>query len=52
VGGAHRTRRTVEALAYLTLVGSVIGFSAYLYALKHLPIATLSPTGSALVRRP
>jgi drug/metabolite transporter (DMT)-like permease len=34
--------RTLGALAYLILVGSVIGYSSYAYALKHLPIATVS----------
>jgi drug/metabolite transporter (DMT)-like permease len=34
--------RTIGALAYLTLAGSVVGFSAYLYALKHLPVAIVS----------
>jgi drug/metabolite transporter (DMT)-like permease len=36
------TPRTAGALAYLTLVGAVAGFSAYAYALKHLPMATVS----------
>jgi drug/metabolite transporter (DMT)-like permease len=36
------TARTAAALAYLTFVGAVAGFSAYAYALKHLPIATVS----------
>jgi drug/metabolite transporter (DMT)-like permease len=36
------TPRTASALAYLTLVGAIAGFSAYAYALKHLPVATVS----------
>lgn len=36
------TPRTAGALLYLTLVGAVGGFSAYAYALKHLPVATVS----------
>ena len=36
------TPRTGGALAYLIVAGSVAGFSAYVYALKHLPIATVS----------
>jgi drug/metabolite transporter (DMT)-like permease len=36
------TLRTTAALAYLTLFGSIGGFTAYAYALKHLPIATVS----------
>ncbi|MGE0703928.1 MAG: EamA family transporter [Vicinamibacterales bacterium] len=34
--------RTIGALAYLVGVGSVLGYSAYAYALRHLPIATVS----------
>jgi drug/metabolite transporter (DMT)-like permease len=36
------TPRTASALAYLTFVGAIAGFSAYAYALKHLPVATVS----------
>ena len=36
------TPRTGGALLYLTLVGAIAGFSAYAYALKHLPVATVS----------
>jgi drug/metabolite transporter (DMT)-like permease len=36
------TPRTALALAHLTLFGAVAGFAAYAYALKHLPIATMS----------
>jgi drug/metabolite transporter (DMT)-like permease len=34
--------RTTAALAYLTLVGAVIAFAAYSYALKHLDMAIVS----------
>jgi drug/metabolite transporter (DMT)-like permease len=34
--------RTAGALMYLTVVGAIAGFSAYAYALKHLPVATVS----------
>jgi len=34
--------RTLAALIYLILAGSVIAFAAYSYALRHLPIATVS----------
>jgi len=34
--------RSAGALVYLTFVGAVAGFSAYAYALKHLPVATVS----------
>jgi drug/metabolite transporter (DMT)-like permease len=36
------TARTTGALLYLTFVGAIGGFSAYAYALKHLPVATVS----------
>ncbi len=36
------TTSTSLALAYLTLLGSVVAFVAYSYALKHLPIAVVS----------
>jgi drug/metabolite transporter (DMT)-like permease len=36
------TPRTATALLYLILVGAIGGFSAYAYALKHLPVATVS----------
>jgi drug/metabolite transporter (DMT)-like permease len=34
--------RTAAALVYLIVFGAVGGFTAYAYALKHLPIATVS----------
>jgi drug/metabolite transporter (DMT)-like permease len=34
--------RTAGALLYLIVIGSIGGFTAYQYALKHLPIATVS----------
>lgn len=34
--------RSGLAFAYLIVVGSIVAYSAYLYALKHLPISTLS----------
>ena len=36
------TPRTGGALAYLIVFGSIGGFTAYAYALKHLPVATVS----------
>jgi drug/metabolite transporter (DMT)-like permease len=36
------TTRTTLALAHLTFVGAFAGFTAYAYALKHLPVATVS----------
>lgn len=38
----HFSTRTALALTYLVLVGSIGGFVAYIYALKHLPISTVS----------
>src|SRR5947208_1057826 len=35
------TPRTAGALAYLTFIGAIGGCSAYTYALKHLPVATV-----------
>ena len=36
------TPRAFWAEAYLVVVGSLAGYSAYVYALKHLPISTVS----------
>jgi drug/metabolite transporter (DMT)-like permease len=36
------TVRTAAGLAYLIVLGAVAGFTAYAYALKHLPVATVS----------
>lgn len=36
------TGRTTGALVYLIVVGSIIGYSSYAYALKHLPVSTVS----------
>jgi drug/metabolite transporter (DMT)-like permease len=38
----HFTERTAWAFVYLMFAGSLVGFSAYAYALKHLPVATVS----------
>lgn len=34
--------RSLAALVYLSIFGSVIGYTAYVYALKYLPISTVS----------
>ncbi len=34
--------KTIAAEIYLTVMGSIVGYSAYIYALKHLPTATVS----------
>ena len=36
------TWRTVAAELYLIVFGSLVGYSAYVYALKHLPVSTVS----------
>jgi len=36
------TPRTAGALVYLIVIGAIAGFAAYAYALKHLPMATVS----------
>lgn len=36
------TPRSLAAEIYLTLVGSLLAYSAYLYAIKHLPLSTVS----------
>lgn len=36
------TPRTASALAYLIVAGSLVAFAAYSYALRHLPISTVS----------
>jgi len=42
LGSLMFNARTATALAYLILFGAVGGFTAYAYALKHLPVATVS----------
>jgi drug/metabolite transporter (DMT)-like permease len=36
------TSRSAGALLYLVIAGSVVGYTAYVYALKHLPISTVA----------
>ena len=36
------TPRTAGAMIYLVVVGSVVGYTAFVHALKHLPISTVS----------
>jgi len=36
------TPRTAAAMIYLTIMGSTIAYTAYLYAVAHLPISTVS----------
>ncbi len=39
---AHWTARSIGAVVYLAMFGSIVGYSAYLYAIQHLPIAVAS----------
>jgi drug/metabolite transporter (DMT)-like permease len=39
---ASITARSAAALLYLIVGGSIVGFTAYTYALKHLPVAVVS----------
>ncbi len=41
-GPVHLSARGVAALAYLAVFGSIVGYSAYIYALSHLPVAVVS----------
>ena len=34
--------RTLAAMIYLTIAGSMVAYTAYLYAIQHLPISTVS----------
>ena len=36
------TPRSFAALAYLSIAGSLVAYTAYVYAIKHLPISTVS----------
>ncbi len=36
------TPRTLGAMAYLTIAGSLVTYTAYIYAVKHLPLSTVS----------
>ena len=38
----HFTPRTLGAMIYLTVAGSIVAYTAYVYAVKHLPISTVS----------
>ncbi len=38
----HFTPRSIVALSYLTIVGSLVAYTAYVYAVKHLPLSTVS----------
>ena len=36
------TPRTFAAMAYLSVAGSLVAYSAYIYAIQHLPLSTVS----------
>jgi drug/metabolite transporter (DMT)-like permease len=38
----HFTARSLGAMVYLTLVGSAVAYTAYVYAIGHLPMSTVS----------
>ena len=38
----HFTARTLSAMLYLTVAGSVVAYTAYVYAVRHLPLSTVS----------
>lgn len=38
----HFTTRSLGAMVYLVIFGSLVGYTAYLYALKNLPVSTVS----------
>jgi drug/metabolite transporter (DMT)-like permease len=38
----HFNPRTLGAMIYLTVAGSIVAYTAYVYAVKHLPISTVS----------
>jgi drug/metabolite transporter (DMT)-like permease len=38
----HFSTRSFLALSYLTLAGSLVAYTAYVYAVKHLPLSTVS----------
>lgn len=38
----HWSARGVGALLYLVMFGSIVGYSAYLYALEHLPVSVVT----------
>lgn len=40
--GAHWTATAVEAIAYLVTFGSLVGFTAYIWLLEHVPVAKVA----------
>jgi len=40
--GVEWTGRSAGALIYLAIFGSIVGYTSYIYALNHLPVAIVS----------
>ena len=38
----HFTPRSLIAMVYLTVAGSVVAYTAYVYAVRHLPLSTVA----------
>jgi drug/metabolite transporter (DMT)-like permease len=38
----HPSSRSLVAMAYLVIFGSLVGYTSYLYALKNLPVSTVA----------
>lgn len=38
----HFTPRTIAAMAYLSIAGSLVAYSSYIYAIQHLPLQLVS----------
>ena len=36
------TPRTIAAMVYLSIAGSLVAYSAYIYAIQHLPLSLVS----------
>jgi drug/metabolite transporter (DMT)-like permease len=41
-GQVSFTARSASAMAYLIVVGSVVGYTSYVFSLRHLPVSTVS----------
>lgn len=41
-GDIHWHARGVGAMLYLVMFGAIVGYSSYMYALEHLPVAVVS----------
>jgi drug/metabolite transporter (DMT)-like permease len=41
-GQVSFTTRSASAMAYLIVVGSIVGYTSYVFSLRHLPLSTVS----------